>query len=273
MYITKADGTKEIFKASKLERSLRRAGARKKEITSIVSEIESVLHDGMTTKELYRHAFSLLQKQSKKLSAHYSLRRALFGLGPTGFPFEQYLGRLFEEEGYQVTIGSAIEGRCARHELDLVASKKDDCFIAEAKFHMRPGIKSDMQVALYSYARFLDLKGKVAHKGMCGVTRYKIITNTKFTSSAKKYASCVGIELLSWDYPKKENLYSHIERLQFYPVTILSSFSGKEKQLLIKEGIILCRDIQNRQKDIQHMGISSSKIEKALEEIQEVCSL
>lgn len=51
-----------------------------------------------------------------------------------------------------------IQGKCAEHEIDIAAFKDDHSFIGEAKFHARPGIKSDLQVAMYSYARLLDLK-------------------------------------------------------------------------------------------------------------------
>lgn len=56
----------------------------------------------MYTQEIYRHAFSLLRQHQTPAAARYSLRRALFGLGPTGFPFEVFLGRLFESDGYTV---------------------------------------------------------------------------------------------------------------------------------------------------------------------------
>lgn len=271
--IEKADGTKEPFQAQKLRNSLRRAGANQAEIHNVVSEIEGELHEGMTTREIYQHAFTILRKQADVVSTKYSLRRALFGLGPTGFPFEQFLARLYEAQGYRVDVGAVLPGTCGTHEVDLVASKEDDCFLAEAKFHMRPGIKSDMQVALYSYARFMDLKGIQPHKGACPVTHYRIITNTKFTSTAIAYAECAGVELLSWDYPKKNNLQDMIESIGFYPVSVLQHLSTKEKRMLMDAGVILCRDIVEKQQHLDMLGISDKKAAQALEESRKVCSL
>ena len=81
--ITKADGTQEPFKAVKLRHSLRRAGAEKPEIEEIVTTVQGELQPGMTTQEIYRRAFALLRESSAPVRARYTLRRALFGLGPT----------------------------------------------------------------------------------------------------------------------------------------------------------------------------------------------
>jgi len=96
--VLKADGTREVFKVEKLKQSLTRAGATHAEISDIAKNIVSTLHEGITTKEIYRNAFDLLQQSSSHSQVRYSLRKALFGLGPTGFPFEDFLARLFEEE-------------------------------------------------------------------------------------------------------------------------------------------------------------------------------
>jgi len=93
--ITKTDGKTELFKVEKLRRSMRRAGADPEETNRIVVEIEKLLYDGVKTQEIYRHAFTLLRNNLPPTAARYSLRRALFNLGPTGFPFEKFLARLF----------------------------------------------------------------------------------------------------------------------------------------------------------------------------------
>ena len=138
--IIKADGTSELFKVEKLRRSLRRAGANKDEINDIVKHVEEELHDGIKTQEIYRHAFNLLRNSEEPAAARYSLRRALFGLGPTGFPFEDFLSRLFQIEGYNTKTRLMLQGKCAEHEIDVAAYKEDHAFVAEAKFHSRPGL-------------------------------------------------------------------------------------------------------------------------------------
>lgn len=271
--VTKADGTTEYFKVEKLRRSLRRAGAAPEEVNQIVAEVNKTLQSGIQTQEIYRQAFTLLRQSRVPAAARYSLRRALFGLGPTGFPFELFLSRLFERDGgYKVATGSIISGKCAEHEIDVAAYKEDHSFVAEAKFHARPGIKSDLQVAMYSYARLLDLReAKICTDDICGIKEFWLITNTKFTSAAERYAECVGVKLLSWDYPKQNNLHDRIQRAGIYPVTVLQSISPSQIETLIARGIILCQDILEQPHMLRHLHISAKKHEALLEEVKAIC--
>lgn len=272
MQILKADGTYEPFRPEKLKRSLRKAGAVKEEIDAIVHEIELILHDGMRTQEIYRHAFTLLRETELPAAARYSLRRALFNLGPTGFPFEDFLARLFEAEGYATKTRVTLQGKCAEHELDIAAYKQDHSFLVEAKFHSRPGVKSDLQVALYSYARFVDLIGtNSCTEDTCGVTELWVVTNTKFTSTAEKYAECCGLNLLSWDYPRKGNLHDRIRDVHLYPVTVLQSLTSAQKQSLIKRGVIVCRDLVAKPHMLRHAHLSARKTEAVLSEARQLC--
>jgi hypothetical protein len=269
--ITKADGSTEYFKVEKLRRSLRRAGATPEEVNEIVTELTASLRSGMQTQEIYREAFSLLRRCQAPAAARYSLRRALFGLGPTGFPFELFLSRLFEIEGYKTTTGSIISGKCAEHEIDVAAYKEDHSFVAEAKFHARPGIKSDLQVAMYSYARLLDLKeAKICTDDICGIKEFWLITNTKFTSAAERYGECVGIKLLSWDYPRNSNLHDLIQRANIYPITVLQSLSPSQIETLISRNVILCREIINQPSVLRHLHLSTKKHEAVLQEAAEI---
>lgn len=270
--IIKADGNREQFKAAKLKRSLRRAGATKEEVTHIVAAIEKVLYDGIKTQEIYREAFKMLREGAVPTAARYSLRRALFNLGPTGFPFEDFLARLFQAEGYTVRTRVTLQGSCATHELDVAAYNDTDSFVVEAKFHARPGIKSDLQVALYSYARLLDLQHtKICNDDVCGVKKLYLVTNTKFTTTAESYATCAGLSLLSWDYPHADNLHDRIQRAHLYPITVLQSLSGAQKQALIKRGMIVCNDILEKPHTLRHIHISTAKTEAVLSEARQLC--
>lgn len=242
--VVKADGTSEYFKVEKLRRSLRRAGASQAEINDIIARIETRLFDGMRTQEIYRIAFDLLRETGQTIATRYSLRRALLGLGPTGFPFELFLGRLFEADGYTTKTGIELIGHCAPHEIDIAAYRPDHSFIGEAKFHSRPGIKTDLQVAMYSYARLLDLRDvRICTDDVCGIKEFWLITNTKFTTTAEKYGACVGISMLSWDYPRRNNLHDRIQRAGVYPITVLQSLSHNHSLALMASGVVTCGDI------------------------------
>ena len=227
----------------------------------------------MTTGEIYRMAFQKLRDDERPVAARYSLRRALFGLGPTGFPFEDFLARLFEAEGYTVRTRQLIKGKCATHEIDLSAFTDTESFVAEAKFHMRPGVKSDLQVVLYSYARYLDLQQRPSCAiDKCGIDSLYVVTNTKFTHSAIKYAECSGLKLLSWNYPKENNLQDRVERAKLYPITVLSALTTKEKQNLLVSGVILCSEIVKKPRVLEQIGIKENKIQAVISEARQLCS-
>lgn len=273
MQIVKADGTKEEFKPNKLRNSLRRAGADKDEIHDIVARVEAEMHEGMRTQEIYRHAFTLLRQSPPPVRARYSLRRALFGLGPTGFPFEDFLARLFESEGYTCKTRVTLAGRCATHEIDVAAYNPEHSFVTEAKFHSRPGIKSDLQVAMYSYARLMDLKEqKICQEDVCGVKEFVIVTNTKFTTAAIDYGQCVGLGLLGWDYPVNNNLHDRIQRAKVYPITVLQQLSATQAATLISRNCILCRDVVANPHILRHLHLSKRKTEALLQEAGALCS-
>ena len=271
LHITKADGSTEFFKVEKLRRSLRRAGASPDEVNSIVAEIMAEVYDGIQTQEIYRRAFTLLRQSALPSAARYSLRRALFGLGPTGFPFERFIARLFESEGYQSRTGIILQGKCAPHEIDIAAFTSTHSFVGEAKFHSRPGVKTDLQVAMYSYARLLDLKGTaICHEDICNIQEFWLITNTKFTSTAERYGECVGLKMLSWDYPKQDNLHDKIQRAKVYPVTVLQSLSPSQIATLIARDAIICKDIVDNPSVLRHLHLSTSKHERVLQEARTI---
>lgn len=270
--IKKADGTNESFRSDKLRRSLRKAGAHADEIEDIVRHIEAEIYDGIGTDVIYRKAFSLLRDNERPAAAKYSLRRALFGLGPTGFPFEDFLARLFEAEGYTTKTRLTVRGKCATHEIDVAGYKPEHSFVVEAKFHSHPGVKSDLQVAMYSYARYLDLKSQAVCRGdVCGIVSLYLVTNTKFTKAAIDYGRCAGIELIGWNAPKGNSLQERIEKIGLYPVTVLTSLSTAQKARLLAEGIILCRDIIQKPESLERLGISPAKIQAAIKESSSLC--
>ncbi len=269
MKILKADGTTEEFKSKKLISSLKKAGANPSEISRIVRHVESALQEGMRTQMIYQKAFEMLRESGEPIAARYSLRRAVFGLGPTGFPFEDFLGKIFEAEGYTTKRRLILKGKCATHEIDLAAYSPSHSFVAEAKFHARPGVKSDLQVAMYSYARYLDLKSaRVCTEDVCGIISLAVITNTKFTEAAISYAQCSGIDLISWDYPGNASLHQRIERLHIYPVTVLTGLSSTQKQQLLTGGTILCSEVTAKPQILQKLGLSGQRIDAVLKEAQ-----
>lgn len=270
--ITKADGTKEVFDRGKLEYSLRRAGARDEEVTEVTDYIATELTDGMTTAEIYRKAFVILKKKEMGIASRYSLRRAVLSFGPTGFPFEKFIAELFRVDGYETSTGNIVMGKCAEHEVDLLASKDGRCIGAELKFHNKPGIKTDLKVALYVSARFDDLiHSKEKASETCDISKGLLITNTKFTINAVQYGVCAGLTMIGWNYPAGGNLQDLIEQAGIHPITCLTTLSEAQKRQLMDKGIILCRLLAKGRDELKSVGLSDDKIEAVLAEASILC--
>ena len=60
-------------------------------------------------------------------------------LGPSGFPFENFIGHIFRHDGYSTDVGVIMQGNCVTHEVDVLACKDDRCYIVECKYHNQAG--------------------------------------------------------------------------------------------------------------------------------------
>ncbi|MBU1046957.1 ATPase [Patescibacteria group bacterium] len=274
IYIIKANGEKELFDSSKLENSLRRAGADKKKIFDIVTKIESSLEDKMTTAEIYRAAFKLLNEDSLISASKYSLKKAVMSLGPQGFVFEDFMGAVFKKLGYKVMLRNNIKGLCVSHEVDLVAQNEEKFLMAEIKFHNHQGLKSDLKVVLYVKERFDDIaKGEFFRNINKNLKKENwLITNTKFSSQAVQYAECnPDLNLMSWDYPPQNNLFGLIGETGLYPITVLNSLSSNDKKRFLEKNILLCRDIlDGGELLMDRLDIPTEKAKIILKEIKEL---
>lgn len=266
--ITKSDGTQELFEASKLYASLKGAGASDDLAKSIVLHIEGELKDGMSTREIYKHAFFLLRKKHRRAAVKYSLRTAVMELGPSGFPFEKFVAEIFRAKGYEAKTGEIVMGGCVAHEVDVVAWNENKLIMVEAKFHNQTGFKSDLKVALYIKARYDDLKESQHNYGRVrSLDEMWLVTNTKFTQTAIHYAECKDLKLVGWNHPAKGNLQDLIDDGGVHPVTCLTTLSKHQKNSLITEDIVLCRQLIHRTDILKSFGFPDDKINKVLEEI------
>jgi Holliday junction resolvase len=267
--VLKHSGEYEPFSESKVRSSLMRAGADEELIDTIVARVRGELYDGISTREIYHHVFELLRELQNSLVSSYSLKTAIMELGPSGFPFERFVAGVLEAHGYVVAVGQTVQGRCVDHEVDIIARKGHGHYLIEAKFHNQPGIKSDIKDALYTYARFLDVKEAwveiAGHRGH--LHQAWLITNTKVTSKVREYARCAGMRVTSWDYPPRVSLRSMVEESGLLPVTCLQSLDQEDKARLLEEGIIFCRELAERDTAF----ISRHGLEKARNEALEVC--
>ena len=275
MRITKSDGTTQLFEEEKLVNSLKHVGASPEVIDDIVDEVEKEMWEGIPTADIYRRAFELLKKHSAPVAARYSIRRAMFELGPDGFPFEKFVARVFKLWGYESLTDQTLLGTCVEHEVDVVAWKEHDLAMSEVKFHNEFGLKSDLKVSLYVKARFDDLADTVFEYGGLKrkLTDRYLFTNTKFTEVAIQYGTCKGLNMISWNYPPNKSLHKIIDENGLYPVTCLVSLSHQQKKDLIGLGIIVTGDLLANPGALKAVGIHPEATKVVLEEVEMIAKI
>lgn len=186
--ITKADGQLEPFDPTKLETSLQRAGTPSTVRAKILGRVMQELKPLASTEDIYRHAFAMLKEENiMPVAARYSMKRAVFALGPSGFPFEQFLSEVLRGHGWQTQTDLMLVGKCAPHEVDILAEKDGRRVGIEVKFHNEQGGKTDIKDALYVHARYQDLM----HAPLLSsrVDEGWLVTNTVFTRTQSGMAA------------------------------------------------------------------------------------
>ena len=242
--VLKRSGVAVDFDRTILERSLRRAGASDTLARQIAESIGESISEGDSTDMIYTRAFALLSEDTKNVAMRYSLKKALFGFGPTGFPFEKFVAELFRRRGYTVSTNVHLRGCCISHEVDVCATAPERIAM-EVKFHNDMRTRSDVKAVLYIKARFDDLTGRTRHRAVRrgAVDQCILVTNTKFTKSAITYATCAGVSLFGWGYPYRKNLQTYINEVGAHPITCLPSVSTSVLRELFGKGIVTCRGL------------------------------
>ena len=263
----------EPFSSEKLRRSLQRSGAADNVIEPILKDVESWIYDGISSRKIYDRAFALLRKKTLSVASRYKLKNALMEMGPTGHPFEHFAGQVFKALGYNVEVAQILQGHCVTHEVDVIASKEKSQMFIECKYYLTTDKNANVQVPLYIRSRVDDIiKKRSTIPEFAGYTfSGGVVTNTRFTSDAMTYGECSGLKLLSWDYPAGNGLKDIIDREKIFPVTVLTKLSTQDKQRLMGQGIVTCRQILETPGTLDSLGIEMIIREKILAEIKNLC--
>lgn len=268
LIVTKAGGEQVVFSVDKLRTSMRNAGAPDEVIDSVIDELLPKLYNGISTRKIYRWAFDMLKNRSRNIASKYKLKHAIMELGPDGFIFERFVSEILKHKGYETKIGVIVQGKCITHEIDVLASSKEEHILIECKYHSQPGKVSDVKVPLYIRSRFEDVRSQwmiypeIQHKKIT----CKVITNTRFSPDAMTYARCEGLELIGWDYPHGKGIKDLIDEMHLYPITCLTSLSKSEKEALMSQGILFCKDLDSPDKVLAILHFSPKRLNTILEE-------
>ena len=272
--IIKSSGEQEPFSQVKFTRSLRKAGVQEPIIAQLLGEL-ATNNTITSTHELYTYAFNRLKEINRPTAARYSLKQALYELGPTGFGFERFVGEIFKEQGYSILVDQIVQGVCVDHEVDLIIERSGTRSMVECKFHNRAGTKTDVRDALYTKARFDDLSAKWSHSSTrpeLACDGVWLVTNTQFTTKAITYGICAQVHLLGWNYPHDAGIAFLIDSLHLHPITALTGLSKEEKATLVSHDIFLCRDLVEQPDLLEPLSLAYAHRQLILDECKELCA-
>ncbi|MEM4554757.1 MAG: ATP cone domain-containing protein [Candidatus Anstonellaceae archaeon] len=274
IFVKKADGTRELLDYNKIRNALRKAGANNQLADEIVDAIVPRIKNNMSTGEIYKMAYEELAQVRPGAAARFGLRNALLKLGPDGYPFETFIGALLKGRGYQTQLRQVLAGKCIQHEIDVIATRGEyeghpptKCII-ECKFHNSIHYECHIQAALYTWARYLDVKENNPDIKNCW-----LVTNTKFSMDVITYADCVGLKLLGWSFPKDESLQIRIEENKLYPITLMPSLSRRTFNLLHNTGIITIKEFLAKDDEfLRELSLGGKEILKLRHEAKMIMS-
>ncbi len=272
IYVTKGNGDRVPFDEDKLRRALKNSGAGTLDVERALAAVKKSLYQGIGTHKIYQTAYRILKKSSRHSAGRYRLKKAIMELGPSGYPFEKFVGRLMESRGYQTRVNLIIQGKCVQHEVDVVARNQQEQIMIECKFHSDSKRNSDVKVALYIHSRFQDVAASWKQDEPDANIQYKgmVVNNTRFSDDATRYAKCAGLQLVSWDYPNGNSLKDWIDQSGYHPITSLSYLKKTEKQQLLDKNVVLCRDIEKNEPLLKTLGIPDYRIKNLLSEARQL---
>ena len=273
IFVTKSSGEREPFSMVKLRRSLEKAKAGPAEVDRILAEVTPKLFQGVSTKNIHSLAFRLLRRNSRPNAARYNLKRGIMELGPSGFPFEKFIAKIFEHQNYEVNTDQTLQGKCVSHEIDVIATKGKEAVLVECKYRNTSGIAVDVKTPLYIHARFEDVLATGTFKTQFEKVNGWVATNAKFTIDAIAYGKCQGMNLLSWDYPAQNGLKDIIDNTGLYPLACLTSLTKQEKHWLMAKNYVLVREIYKDDDLLAEAGVSQQRLGAVSAEGRRLCEV
>lgn len=270
LHVTKASGFVEEFSEEKLVKYLSKIRIPPQDMETIVRFCRDKFTQQVSTREIVNSVAEQLSKlpNGKLYAARYLLKQDLRKMGPAGHAFEKYVGRLFQADGAKVKVAIEVRGECVPHEVDVLARWDHHIDVVECKFHNSEGTKSDVVVALYMYARYMDIAEAIKEPGY--TSSVWIATNTKLTSQALDYAMCKNMQVLTVEQPEGNSIINRVVAKNLFPITSISTLDQYLNKLFDSDVILLADILGVDEAKAQRLGINPDILEKAKSEALEI---
>lgn len=266
--VRKSTGEMEPLDIEKTKRSCLKAGAPESMADEVASVVVSLVKEGDTTTRIKQLIYEELHKREDVIAHRYDLKYAISRMDPVTFQFEKYVSRLFSYFGYNTERSPKPKpnGFCTDHEIDVFMKNSEGIIFIECKHHYQYYRYTGLDVPMRVWARLLDLRDGYSH-GVKNSFNFKeawVVTNTKFSDHAIKYAACKKIPLIGWNHPKGRGINYYIEKVKAYPLTIVP-LTDEERKNLAEHDIINVKDFVSA----DFKALSLAKISK--ERSKEIC--
>lgn len=267
VFVTKADGSRQLFDREKVVKTCLRMGANRRIAFEVADKVEARLYDGIPTRKVLQMIFRLLRKHKPTIRHFLDLRKGLSLMGSKP-EFEKFVQILLAHHGFEVSPNQIIRGKCVGHEVDAVARKDGVTFFVEAKHHSNYHTPTGLDESRIARAVLEDVtEGFTLGKSNLKIDRAMIVTNTRYSEHARRYGKCRNILQIGWSSPKTLALQSMIEEKKLYPLSCIKGLKIEVKMKLVNSGIVLMKQLveEKTSKLARETAISREILQKIIE--------
>jgi len=243
VFVTKADGTRQLFDREKVVKTCLRMGASRRIADEVAGKVEKRLYDGIPTSKILQMTFRLLRKYKPAILYLLDLRKGL-SLMDSKPEFENFVQILLAHNGFEVTPNRLVTGKCVEHEVDAIARKDGVTYFVESKHHMNYHTPTGLDESRIARAILEDVtEGFELGKSNLKIDRAMIVTNTRYSEHARRYGKCRNILQIGWSSPTNFSLRNMIEEKNLYPLSCLRGLKSETKTKLVNSGIVLMKQL------------------------------
>lgn len=275
IFVTKADGSKQLFNRNKVVKTCIKLGANKQIAEEIANAIEEQLYDAIPTKTILQMIFKLLRKHHPTIWHLHDLRKGL-SLMNSKPEFERFVQILLNENGFNVTQNQVIKGKCVEHEIDAIVSKNKTTYFVEVKHHVKYHTPTGLDESRIARAILEDVTdGYEIGVNDLKIDQAMIITNTRFSEHAKRYGQCRKILQIGWSSPPNRGLQDLIEEKHLHPISCLTCLKRTTRKKLVSEGIILIKQlVQTKpEKLAEKIGLPTKTVKNIVDKAKDCASI
>lgn len=245
VFVTKADGSKQLFDREKVVRTCLRMGASSDIAYAVAEKVERRLYDGILTKQVLQMIFRFMRNYKPGLGYLFDLKKGL-SLMNSKPEFEMFVRVLLAHHGFEVESNRILDGKCVDHEVDAIARKDGITYFVEAKHHTSYHALTGLDESRIARAVLEDVTERYALGGnKLKIDQAMIVTNTRYSDHAIKYGKCRNILQIGWSLPEDLSLQKMIEEKKLYPLSCLRGLRDDVRMRLVNSGIILIRQLLN----------------------------